>query len=467
MLLKALANDMNGEFRKKGIDLNINMYSYMNLGDDQKEYDDFIEHKSDIVFFIIEDKLGEKTRNEFMVATEAFKKTGSPKIYVFLKEFQERTPEIEEIEKLVNNNYNSYYVEYSNLEDMAAKVRSRLEQDVDEKMNKLNATPEKKIRKYKIWAILSTLMLLAGLIGAGYHYLFEKVNDVVLLIAGGGSALSCVNHQCEGIDDISQYDNAICISMPSSMAWTLISTEVLHHHAIKNDKVKMPFFPVCLSAKEATEHDFLKLTDREQFLKKGSVISVHVGDDRLMVYVKTTLDHELVNNRDSITANELCVLINSSLSKGYNIFSTQEGSGTLMTYRELLSPLGIQITTEAMGEYLRWFSQTTPSNKIRRDETPYLILGSEFYVNDEVYQEGDCRGLLVVDEKHEAIKKPIYLYFAAYYHGEEGNNFWIPTEMVEFLKRIDPRYGEVIKGNLIPRRNEMIIVPLNEELEEL
>ena len=146
MLLKALANDMNGEFRKKGIDLNINMYSYMNLGDDQKEYDDFIEHKSDIVFFIIEDKLGEKTRNEFMVATEAFKKTGSPKIYVFLKEFQERTPEIEEIEKLVNNNYNSYYVEYSNLEDMAAKVRSRLEQDVDEKMNKLNATRLNKLR---------------------------------------------------------------------------------------------------------------------------------------------------------------------------------------------------------------------------------------------------------------------------------------------------------------------------------
>ena len=463
MLLKALANDMNGEYREKGYDMTINMYSYMNLGDDQREYDDFIENKSDFVFFIIEDKIGDKTRNEFMIASQAFKKSGTPKIYVFLKEFQEHTPEIAEIESLLNSNYSSYYVEYSNLEDLASKVRTRLEQDVDEKMDRMNATPKKKLRKYKLWAFASTLLLLLGLIGAGI-YSHLKSDDVVLLFAGGGSALSCVNHQCEGVSDINQYDNAICISMPSSAAWTLISTEVMHHHAIKNDKVNMPFFPVCLSAKEATENDFLKLTDRDQFLKKGSIISVHVSDDRLMVYVKKTLDDELINNRDSINADELCKLIKLVLEKDYNIFSTQEGSGTLMTYRELLTPLGVEVTTDAMGDNLKWFSQSTPSNKIRLKEQPYIILGSEFYVNDDVYQEGDCRGILIVDENNNAIKKPIYLYFAGYYHGEDGKSFWIPDEMVTFLKRIDPRYGEVIKGNLIPRHNEMIIVPLNDEL---
>ena len=183
-----------------------------------------------------------------------------------------------------------------------------------------------------------------------------------------------------------------------------------------------------------------------------------------MVFVKKTLDHELINDRDSITADELCQLIKMALEEDYNIFTTQEESGTLMAYRELLSPLGVEITTEAMGDNLILYSQSTPSNKIRRNEQPYIILGSEFYVNEGVYQEGDCRGLIIVDEDKNAVKKPIYLYFAGYYHGEDDNSFWIPDEMVTFLKRIDPRYGEVIKGNLIPRHNEMVIVPLNDEL---
>ena len=465
MMLKVLANDMNGELRKKGQDIIINMYSYMNLGDDQKEYDDFIEHRSDIVFFIIEDKLGEKTRDEFLLALEAYKKTGAPKIYIFLKEFNERTPEIEEIEKLVNNNYSSYYIEYSNLDDLVAKVRKRLQQDIDEKLDKLNATPEKKVRKYKNWAIVSTLLLLLSLIGAGIYSLFNKsADDVVLLFAGGGSALSCMEHTCEAVGDLNQYENSISISMPSSNAWSLVSSEVLHHHAIKNDNVKMPFYPVCLSATPASESDFLHLTDRDQFLKMGSIISVHVGDDRLMVYVKKTLDHELINGKDSITAKDLCTLINVVLEKDYNVFSTQAGSGTLLAYRNLLSPLGVDISSESMGDNLKWFSQTTPSNKIRRNEQPYIILGSEFYTNDEVYQQGDCRGLVVVDDNNESIKKSVYIYFAGYYHGEEGNSFWIPDEMVEFLKKINPKYGDVIKGNLIPRRNEMVSVPLDDEL---
>lgn len=57
MRLKVLANDLNGECRKRGYNIIVNIYSYMNLGDDQKEYDEFIKHKSDIVFFLIEGDL--------------------------------------------------------------------------------------------------------------------------------------------------------------------------------------------------------------------------------------------------------------------------------------------------------------------------------------------------------------------------------------------------------------------------
>lgn len=35
MSLKVLANDMNGEYRKNGVDIILNMYSYLNFGTDE------------------------------------------------------------------------------------------------------------------------------------------------------------------------------------------------------------------------------------------------------------------------------------------------------------------------------------------------------------------------------------------------------------------------------------------------
>ena len=116
--LKVLSNDINGELQRKGYGITINMFSYINLGDKQEEYDDFIKNKSDIVLFILEGKIGDKTREEFLLASEMQKKYGRPKIYIFLKEQKERTAELEEIENLVNSNQSSYYIEYSSLDEL-------------------------------------------------------------------------------------------------------------------------------------------------------------------------------------------------------------------------------------------------------------------------------------------------------------------------------------------------------------
>ena len=127
--LKALVNNLNGENRLKGCPVTLNMFSYVNLGDNQA--DDFIKNKSDLVVFIVEDKMGEKTKEEFLLASEAQKRKGKPKILVFMKEFQDKTPEIEEVEKLVSDNPSSYYVDYSNLEDLESKVKERLMHEVN------------------------------------------------------------------------------------------------------------------------------------------------------------------------------------------------------------------------------------------------------------------------------------------------------------------------------------------------
>ena len=51
--LKVLSNDINGELQRQGCRITINMFSYLNLGDNQAEYDNFIKDKSDIVLVLL------------------------------------------------------------------------------------------------------------------------------------------------------------------------------------------------------------------------------------------------------------------------------------------------------------------------------------------------------------------------------------------------------------------------------
>lgn len=117
----------------------------------------------------------------------------------------------------------------------------------------------------------------------------------------------------------------------------------------------------------------------------------------------------------------------------------------------------------ALGEHVDKFTDLTPKSKIRRDETPYIMMGSHFYVAREVYDEGDCRPIIVLDEKGQVISKSNYLYFAGYYE-DGGTSFWIPDPMVKLLKKLDKRFEGIIKNNRIPRDNETVIVSLDSYL---
>ena len=460
MRLKALVNNLNGENRMKGIPITLNMFSYVNLGDNQTDYDDFIKNKSDIVIFIIEDRIGDKTREEFLLATQEHKKTGKPKNLVFIKESQSKAPEIEEVERLVNENSDSYYIDYSNLEDLEYKVKERLMQEVDSLMAKSNSSPHKKIRTLKLWAWLSTLAF-AALAFIMLWNVFTRDDDVTLLFIGGGSAVRCLEETCQEVGNVYDYDNSICIAVPTSSSWPIITSEVMQHHAAKGK----PFYPVCMSAMEANESDFLKMSNRSQFLEKGSVLSYYLGDDDLTMYVKKTYKHELIDGKDSIGVETLAAFLKSISEQNVMIFTTEVGSGTLTNYQRILTPYDIIVSKEVLGEHVDKFTDLTPKSKIRRDETPYIMLGSHYYVAREVYDEGDCRPIIVLDEDGKTVTKTNYLYFAGY-NDDDGSTFWIPDAMVDLLNKIDPRFGNIVKNNRIPRNNETVIVSLNSYLTE-
>ena len=101
--LKALTNDLNAKYAKKGWDVSLNMNSYENFGEKQSDYNDFILNQANIIIFVLKDRIGQKTEDEYLLATNAYKLNGHPEVITFLHAFEERTPEIDHIEQLVNS----------------------------------------------------------------------------------------------------------------------------------------------------------------------------------------------------------------------------------------------------------------------------------------------------------------------------------------------------------------------------
>ena len=461
--LKALANNINAENRLKGKKISLNMFSYQNLGDNQSEYDDFIKNQSDVIFFLIEDHIGDKTRDELILASQSFKKTGTPRMYIFLKEFNERTPEIEEAERLINEYCDTYYIEYSNLDDLETKVKERLLQEIDKIEMSSGVSPKMKIKKLRVGLIVSLVTVLLLMSVMAWQFLSKK-DDVTLLFIGGGSALNCLLEK-DGVRNGDLYEQSITLPIPTKASWPIVSNEYVYQHAVRNDSKKKLYYPISLSAMEAYEEDFLKMASKEQFVNKCSILGLHLGDDALTVYIKKTYSHRLIDGKDKLSTQELASFIQEIANKDFMIYTTDEGSGTYTYYKKYLEPYGVDLSKKYLGKHQERFTDMTPKSKIRKDETPYIMLGSRYYVAKEVYDEGDCRPLSIVDEDGNAISKPIYLYFAGY-NTDGGEAFWIPKEMKELLIQINPKFNDVIKDNKLPRDNETVIVVLNQYLKD-
>lgn len=138
--LKALANDLNNEYRKDGKDLTVNMVSYENFTDRQSDYDKFIVEEADLVLFLLDGRIGEKTEGEYLLTMKANKEHGHPDCYVFLHDFETATPEIKHIEDMMSANSDKYYIQFTNPEDLLAKVKNLI-MECSKKASTVKAKP--------------------------------------------------------------------------------------------------------------------------------------------------------------------------------------------------------------------------------------------------------------------------------------------------------------------------------------
>ena len=180
--LKAMANDLNNEYKRNGWDIAVNMVSYENFGDEQNIYNKFITEEADMILFLLEDRIGPKTEEEYRLTVETQKKKGHPEHCVFLKEFETQTNEIAHIEELMSSTSNKYYVCYKNPEDLLSKAKTRV---TELALKKWKSSDRKKTKRSPIkWVIAALCFLLALAVAFRFAIGSPKANYVYFEMPG-------------------------------------------------------------------------------------------------------------------------------------------------------------------------------------------------------------------------------------------------------------------------------------------
>ena len=211
--LKAMTNDLNSKYNRLKWKVSINTNSYENFGDRQEEYNDFIKVQADLVIFVIKERIGKKTEEEYILATDAYRQNGHPEIITFVHVFDERTAEIEHIEQLISRSTDLYYVDYTNTEDLLAKAKERINVFVEKRIKQRKDLKKKKgwkqILRYSIATLVVIIMcFLANVYFSPENYLIVNTLDPPSSLTKAGMGKDFIKQQIvDGVKEIGDSGN--------------------------------------------------------------------------------------------------------------------------------------------------------------------------------------------------------------------------------------------------------------------
>ncbi len=465
--LKSVLPDMNAEYAHIGVNLKI--FSYENYSDNQTAYNNFITQEADIVFFILEGEIRSKTEEELLLAAKENRRYGHPEIYIFVNKSGngdlDAVSKMNYIEGLLKGALDKYYEEYTDedeyydLKELAKKYIRRY----------IGARKERRSLKFKrVCRSLYAPLITAVACLLAFMTIFHGVSDMdepdaatvenrresdiniipefshnpsptqadlssikpLLLVTGGGSAKNYVEkNYFDGnkIDTLSSDNNLFYIHLPSMSAWYFLREEFLD--ASSKYGISKRYYPICLSAAKMDTSSICYKNDEKEFLKKGSLIEIKLGEDPLIVYATGhAKNHRAFAKDKRISVQALGEMISSKDYKDYYIYTTSDNSGTLSAYEKVL---GMKIDDSLKKR--RMFSEITDITELQNDTA--LFLGSELYRPDEVridHQiENGVVSKAIVQSDRNSVSKPIYMYFMAY---KDGNQFYLPESTLNFLK---------------------------------
>lgn len=420
------ANEKNYNFRRKGEKLQLNVYSFKEVGDNQDTYNKVITEKTDIILFLVEGTIGDKTKEELRTAKKAVELNGRPTIMVFVKDADINTQSY--IEGSLGRDYS---IDFNSAENLVNQVNTRIDEYLSTRVS-TNAnvhvqTAKKQTSALKKWGTVILFSLL--LIGIGFcasrfccnSSVVEKKNKTMLLIAGGGSVANFIEEQPGTlIPSLADYPNGYFLHLPTKSAWKMLVEEVVSLQDTRR------YYPICISATEATDEDFCSAQISQQmFLDSAIIVSCKLGEDSLAVYAQKDCNF-LKTHSECLFSKHISVTQLQELvkSKEMNVFSTSFESGTRAGYCKILGIENSDLNQFLAGQ----FSEFSAISAVSKDNKAYLLLGSQYYQMKAI--KNDAIRLTVSSD----YTKPMMVYFMAY---RESNDIYrIPKETIEFLNHL-------------------------------
>lgn len=442
--LKALAHELNTSYEDRKININLKIRSYEDFRDNQIEYNNFIENEAEVAIFVLKDRIGKHTEEEFINAASAYNRKKIPEIIVFLNKDRKETQEVAHIQELLQEHLgNHYFVEYSDDDDLKAKARKRIDRFIRPTF-RMNS-------RATIWAL--TLTTLCACIFAGLfiwtNYFRDKEKS--LLFAGGGSVINFIQAEQGDANFLIDYPNSVCAYVSSKTAWKLLPEE-FNRNKYQNGKLK--YNTICLSADKMPRDSITKLIEpctELELQNEGRIIEVYLGEDPLVVYIKKDLLRTFSKDNSkflpSIPSGEYGTIspeqLDNIIKANYkiaNIFSTSSTSGTCSVFQKSLKEKNsncIDFSSYMNEQKIKLYTEALPLDSIcGANIKPYIVLGSEYYKISEL-DENDYSKFHIKGSSYNS--KELYLYFVAFRIPNTKNKFYIPSSISEFLNNFKPK----------------------------
>lgn len=469
--LRVVAQKLNTRYKDQNFDVFVELKSYEEFKDKQKEYEEYIKETADMVVFVLDGRIGEFTTKELKAADEANKQKGLPEIVVYLKEYEKETEEIRNIQNTLKTVLDDhFYVDYKDIDDLRTKVSERIRGAT----NSADHT-----RGMKKWRMISILIAVAALLlmGGLTYYSMNKLqkqqenNNVVhfddepiLLFLGGGSVANFFKEELkfrvDSLDSIG-FHNTIFLGVPTGDLWSIIGEEYYKSEGYfkGNDK----YYPVFLAASQIdtgkVKDVILAKDDVFKISNKMLIFELDLGKDTVITYFNSSLKdsiHYYVDSNRKLWQNQeqLKNTIDTAL-KSKILYTTTLPSGTWKAYKEVLNDTNyVKSVEENQSKRLIYNDSRDLSNG------NFVVLGSGYYFPK---MPPNKKKIYVCDSNNEFKMKELYLYFIAYsYKG----GYIIPEQVVRFLNIIESRrsINPINKINVIKWNNKGFVDVGSKEL---
>lgn len=443
-LFKVLANNLNAEYDSKQLDISLTMRSYEDFVDNnnQLSYDDYIVKDSDMVIFIIEGRIGAKTEAEFKIASQCLNRQGRPKVFVFMKQYDQLTPDIAYVNGLMSTLLSDYYYTYRNYDHLESVAKDVLREAVDALAPKrVSNSPKRagrtklmswlKLQHYTIVTLLVAIVALVAFVFVGRNHL---PNRPITIVVGGGSVANYVEDSLKL--DLKGYDDLIYFHMPSMASLSILGEEITDHDCRNYTFVFAAERADTMAFFSSVNIDDVK-TDTD-----GCVLGAYLGDDPLCAIVENDpLIREYVGAEDyergRISLDALKRILEDR--SRFDIYTTSTTSGTRKRYADLLLSKG-----HVLGNY-KPFNET--ETIVTTPGYPSVRLASRFYTSKNAKGATKLLKTLslydVVDGEEQLLVKRMYVYFVGCgkMHKHSPDNMkqigttlvYVPQPIIDFL----------------------------------